>query len=208
MSDLESVRKAHRTVDRYLVLAQEQGARKGIVPSCRRGCFACCYEPVYAERREAALALEAAEALPEEERAEIRERIRTWMDAIKASAILQAETPHVADYRKLRLPCPFLKDGECRIYADRPMGCRTHFAVGPREACEDDGRRLGQQFMYVPDILTGPMFEILDGPGSLVMDHFGLFLGEILLGEKVESASRSMLVVRGDQQEIFTRGKG
>lgn len=34
-----------------------------------------------------------------------------------------------------RRPCPFLKDGACSVYADRPMACRSFFSVTDPDAC-------------------------------------------------------------------------
>jgi Fe-S-cluster containining protein len=46
-------------------------------------------------------------------------------------------------------PCPFLREGRCRIYRHRPFGCRTFFcdrrqgpARFPREAIADIARRI------------------------------------------------------------------
>jgi len=197
------VARAIERLDKFLVLVLEKGKNEGFIPTCRRGCSACCSEPVYVERREAEHVIEAMKKLPQEEQDAIMDRLRVWLDKIRGQDILKQRQPDVIEYRKLRLPCPLLnqKNGDCLVYANRPMGCRLHFAIGPRENCEDDAKRRDQTYMYVQDPMLGPILELLDGkPGDILMEHLGLHLAEILLGEKVESESRSLFRI--------TNGKG
>lgn len=202
---LERIRDAHEKTDRDLATVFAQPQNKSVALTCSKGCSACCSEPVYAERREAELAAHAIEAMPHTEREEAKARLRAWLERMKAAPeILAQEQPHVMPYRKLGLSCPLLKDQLCSIYKDRPWGCRLHYAVGPRENCEDDAKRLTQSYAYVPDVLSqrSTLSLLGNGDGSLEMEHFGLLLAEIVLGERVESASRSMIKV------TFTDRKG
>ena len=41
------------------------------------------------------------------------------------------------DYYTLRLPCPFLENEACSIYADRPAACRELLVTSPAELCQD-----------------------------------------------------------------------
>jgi Fe-S-cluster containining protein len=43
--------------------------------------------------------------------------------------------PQGRAYFSLRLPCPFLEDGACSIYDDRPLACREHLVTSPPENC-------------------------------------------------------------------------
>jgi Fe-S-cluster containining protein len=38
-------------------------------------------------------------------------------------------------YFRMHLPCGFLEDGECTIYADRPLVCRQYMVTSPAEHC-------------------------------------------------------------------------
>jgi len=38
-------------------------------------------------------------------------------------------------YRELGIPCVFLKDKKCLIYAVRPTNCATYYSYGPAEKC-------------------------------------------------------------------------
>lgn len=51
------------------------------------------------------------------------------------------EPGHVAEYIaqwKRRIPCAFLRDGLCTIYAVRPLVCRNAHAVGTADRCYGD----------------------------------------------------------------------
>jgi Fe-S-cluster containining protein len=37
----------------------------------------------------------------------------------------------------LRTPCPFLEEGSCSIYAQRPLVCREYLVTSPAERCSD-----------------------------------------------------------------------
>ena len=39
-------------------------------------------------------------------------------------------------YAALKLPCPFLSDGLCTIYEQRPTACREHIVTGSPSLCE------------------------------------------------------------------------
>jgi len=195
---LERMREAHAQTDRDLALALKTPSAEKLTVTCGKGCSACCSEPVYAERREAELAAQAIGKMPYPQREATKARIREWLERIKeAPEILAQETPHVLVYRQLRLPCPLLQGALCSIYQDRPWGCRLHTAVGPRENCEDDSKRLSQLYAYVPDALTQKSSLVVLGGdgGELEMEHFGLLLAELVLGERVESAGRTLYKV-------------
>ncbi|MEM9557950.1 MAG: YkgJ family cysteine cluster protein [Acidobacteriota bacterium] len=81
---------------------------------CRTGCDACCRSLAEPLRLTAAewRRLEAGlEALPPEERSTVEARL--------ADAARGSERPHI---------CPFLdrRRGRCRVYAHRPIACRTY----------------------------------------------------------------------------------
>ncbi len=79
--------------------------------------------------------------------------------------------------RDERRPCPLLSDsGRCRIYASRPLGCRTFFCQGaeapfgartksPRDAASALGRRIADlSARFAPlDPLPRPLTRSLAG---------------------------------------------
>lgn len=188
-------------VDRAIAAIFEHGTTpdgRKVRPTCAKGCSACCYEPVYAERSEAQLLASAVLRLPADVRARVLVRAKAWATRFRASPLLKEERPAVMAYRALRLPCPLLEGGECLVYDDRPFGCRAHVAFGPREGCEDDAKRPDQVFMENNDFMAGAITALAaglarDGRAELLMDHLGALLAEAMLGERVESEARRLL---------------
>lgn len=89
---------------RRLYLAME-GISKAVAPyvACRSGCASCCHYTVHLYPVEAELI---------EKRTGHRR-------------LAKPEAP--GDFHGL--PCPFLIQGRCGIYEDRPIACRKHFAM-------------------------------------------------------------------------------
>lgn len=206
----EIVRVSYKVFDQRLADLLKRGVdQHGQRPNppCKKGCFACCDEPVYVERREAELIVETIRAMPPEEQERITSLLRQAVEKLKAAPdVLKADEPHVLKYRALKITCPLLKDGACSIYPDRPFGCRAHIALRPSAFCEDDAKRLQQQYMVIPDPINGLLAAIMScDNGVLEMEHLILFLSELLLGESIESGSRQMVVPPGGpkSQEMF-----
>jgi Fe-S-cluster containining protein len=45
-------------------------------------------------------------------------------------------------YAGLKIACPFLRDGLCTIYKQRPFVCREHFVTGPPGGCHAISREM------------------------------------------------------------------
>jgi len=88
-------------------LADQLGpATQGIAP-CRDGCAHCCHTPVLLSRVE-------AEVIAKETGATLQTpRDRSMMNRTNRAYI--------------GVPCPFLRESRCSIYASRPFVCRTHY---------------------------------------------------------------------------------
>lgn len=74
--------------------------------ACRKGCNHCCHIPVALTMSEARL---------------IGKRIGIKPEELEAGTV-NTEREYGED-----LPCPFLVQGECAIYAHRPLACQWHF---------------------------------------------------------------------------------
>ena len=84
--------------------------------ACRRGCDACCRQPVGVSRIEAARLAAAAAARPAAARAAL------------AATVAGATAARAAGDDGA--PCGALAaDGACQLYADRPLVCRSHGLV-------------------------------------------------------------------------------
>lgn len=186
MSDL--INKAHRLFDEKLLRTRQTYAAAGrpVVFSCTKGCFACCVEPVYTSKNEAEHVISS---IPPEELEGVKRRTQEWVDKAVASGILQEATPNVYRYRPLKLWCPLLKDGQCLVYKNRPLGCRGHNALGPQEWCGDDKLRKKQRFANMPHIVNEAFMVIVSEGPDIHCDNLVVFMAEALLGIKVESSS-------------------
>ncbi|MDP3427521.1 MAG: YkgJ family cysteine cluster protein [Humidesulfovibrio sp.] len=119
--------------------------------SCARGCGTCCNQLVMLGEAEALALLRTLRALPEERQASITGRFRAGLDRLESTGLLPelyaAFTREAhnsrrlaemqAAYWKLALPCPFLDDDACGIYAERPLICRQYAMTTPPAACKD-----------------------------------------------------------------------
>ncbi|TCK36703.1 putative zinc- or iron-chelating protein [Paraburkholderia sp. BL8N3] len=90
-------------------LADDMMALNGENVACKRGCSHCCHIAV---------------AIMPQEAQVIGSRIRrTPRDDVKLRASF-------ADFDfGYHNPCTFLKEGECSIYANRPLACRVHYSL-------------------------------------------------------------------------------
>jgi Fe-S-cluster containining protein len=96
-------------------------------PACRRGCSFCCYGFVAATAPEIFFLARHINARGADEVAGIVARLR---EATAALAGLDKAARH-----RRRRPCAFLVDGECSVYAARPLACRA-FASLSVERCK------------------------------------------------------------------------
>jgi maleate isomerase len=148
---LDEVLPLLRKIDDYAVGLAIQGTEAAGKPvSCSKGCTACCWQRIPVTPPEAYALLRLVENLPEPRRADIlarfADRARRLRDAgladrslaIEGAGVVTAEQLRdAARYLQLGLPCPFLEDGACSIYEDRPFVCREYLVTSPAEHCND-----------------------------------------------------------------------
>jgi len=170
---VEPVARAHRGFDRFVADYLKEA---GIRPSCRRGCFFCCFGWVEASLGEAERVLQAASPA-------IRERARREGER-RARLLRRAKNdPRLPERHFLsRTPCPFLAGGRCAVYEERPLACRgvltdlepAYCAPGANRALKGralkryrsrlDPRRHGpEHYLRVPKAEAGRrFFRLLD----------------------------------------------
>lgn len=59
------------------------------------------------------------------------------------------------DQLKIRVACPFLKDGSCKVYEARPMGCRIYLSSSAR-SCKQEFDQPGNQ-KSIPELYEFPL---------------------------------------------------
>jgi maleate isomerase len=150
---LDEVLPLLRTIDDHAVdLTVKRTETAGKTVSCSKGCAACCRaQPVPVTPPEAFALLRLVENLPEPRRADVRarfaDRVKRLRDAGLADWFLHINgagdvtTAQLRDaakrYFRLGLACPFLEDGACSIYEDRPFVCREYLVTSPPAHCND-----------------------------------------------------------------------
>ncbi len=114
--------------------------------SCRKGCAACCRQPIPLAEIETHQIAELVESMPEPQRTEIKKRFEDawhhfteigWFDRLDAAATASHEERQklTAEYYHENVPCPFLENESCSIHENRPLVCREYLVTSPAEYC-------------------------------------------------------------------------
>jgi Fe-S-cluster containining protein len=119
---------------------------QGQTISCRRGCGACCRQPVPVALSEAHALARLVANLPEPRRSQVRSRFAAAVERLATSEMLeqfqQLKQPSREEIRAvglgyfaLAVACPFLEDESCSIHPDRPLACREYLVTSPAAEC-------------------------------------------------------------------------
>jgi len=148
---LDELLPLFRAIDDAVVeLAVRRAEAAGNTVSCRKGCSACCEaQPVPVTPPEAYALRLLVDRLPEPRRGITRERFTDHVAKLDAAGLKSAFLTRdpaldaaqardlAARYFKLGIVCPFLEDGACGIYEERPFVCRQYLVTSPAELCAD-----------------------------------------------------------------------
>jgi len=155
--------------------------------ACRKGCLACC-------RHLIPLSVPEAFRLNEEIAAATgRRRESVWKTCLHAARqILDRKPPiplmpQTAEaspassvdlnlvskwYRDFKLDCPFLHNGVCTIYEQRPLACREHYVTGSAKACREE--------RCCPEVLEMPV-QVPNALGKLASELEGTSVEAVIL---------------------------
>jgi Fe-S-cluster containining protein len=133
---------ADRVVDAGVQSAEARGEHI----SCKKGCGACCRQPVPIAEVEARDLRRVVEEMPEPRRSEVRARFAAARQRLVESGMLErlerrgqwndGEGRQVGlDYFSLGIACPFLEEESCSIHPQRPVACREYLVTSPAEEC-------------------------------------------------------------------------
>lgn len=125
---------------------------QGKVPSCQKGCAACCRMLVPLSAPEAFAVRDWVRSRPAEQQGRIIARFTETRVQLLAHGIWQqlSELCEAVDqasdealdevnrrYYALRMACPFLEEETCTIYDERPAACRELLVTSPADRCAD-----------------------------------------------------------------------
>ncbi|HMS82948.1 MAG TPA: YkgJ family cysteine cluster protein [Nitrospira sp.] len=127
-------------------------AEQGRVPSCQKGCAACCRMLVPLSVPEAFAVHDWVRSRPAEQQGRIVARFAeakvrllakgVWQQLSELCEVSDHTSDEVADevnhrYYALRMACPFLEEEACTIYDERPAACRELLVTSPADQCDD-----------------------------------------------------------------------
>lgn len=103
--------------------------------TCREGCSHCCTLPASASLPEAAAIVDFLSSRADWPR--VRPQLERALAAnLEAMGTIALGAPEArAAFFSKQVPCVFLADGRCSVYAVRPAVCRYHVVVSPPENC-------------------------------------------------------------------------
>ena len=129
-TDVDACVDLARRVNGLAIQAFEAFRDGGI--ACRVGCSFCCHLRVMVRPHEAiALYRELGSGIPKAQAAQVRQRV------LDTAAQVRRLGPQA--HAAARLPCAFLVDGSCSVYAARPLACAGFHSLD-RGRCEQDYR--------------------------------------------------------------------
>lgn len=133
-------------------MEQRRLLEAGQTVSCQKGCAACCRMLVPVSAPEAFALANTIDGLEQNERNRLLAQLDLAQQRLARAGLLKqlsslAESPDsISDeaaeslnrsYYALRMPCPFLDNEACSIYADRPAACRELAVTSPATECQD-----------------------------------------------------------------------
>ena len=120
--------------------------------SCAAGCGTCCRQLVPVTLPEVGFLQRVVADQPRERHEQIRDAAERADDALvrrgfgAADGLCEHDEHGArilgARWFDLALPCPFLVEERCSIYAQRPLACREYLVTSPSAACTTPGRGL------------------------------------------------------------------
>ncbi len=130
----------------FIEMGANEVKSSGKTISCEKGCAACCYQAIPLAEIEAYNIAQVVENLPEPRRVNIEKRFDDasrhfheigWFQKLDECALLPKEERQkiVMEYFYENVPCPFLEEGACSIYENRPLACREYLVTSPAENC-------------------------------------------------------------------------
>ncbi len=130
-------------IDRLVGLAARREQSSGRAISCRSGCAACCRHLVPVSAPEAWLLDDLLTGAPPERRVALALRFADTEGRLRQAGLrARLEHPDADEagdlstrYFALALPCPYLENEACSIYAQRPSACREYLVTSPAQHC-------------------------------------------------------------------------
>jgi len=144
--------------DAITAIATARAKAQGREISCRPACGACCRQAVPVAPIEAVHLAGLVESLPEDRRRAVEARFAAALARLEEAGLLDPAGASSRDgfkseepdrpwswpeasrrYFRVGVPCPFLENESCSIYAERPSVCREYHVTSPPSLCASLG---------------------------------------------------------------------
>ncbi len=137
----------HQLANTVADLAEHKAEAQAQRISCRKGCAACCRQPVPLAEAEIHYLVNIVAQQPEPRRSELLRRFHTaashfqetgWLEAYARCTDAQELKGIVREYFNQRVACPFLEEESCSIHPQRPVACREYLVTSDPLHCAAD----------------------------------------------------------------------
>lgn len=78
-------------------------------------------------------------------------RIQAFSSSMPIENIIEVTRPLSMRYLEMEIPCPFLVNNICLIYAVRPFPCSGQYSVSPPDWCAPASEKKAEIYQLVPD---------------------------------------------------------
>lgn len=137
--------------------------------SCQKGCSACCNYLVPLSLSEVFQTKKELAAMPADYCRTILQRSVNSTKKILGTGFTKLQCSSTSNqyeisklnewYAELNISCPFLENGSCGIYEQRPLACREHLVIGNPNICKSKPG-------YEPEVASAPV-SVLEALGQL-----------------------------------------
>ncbi|HAL45256.1 MAG: hypothetical protein A2Y12_11195 [Planctomycetes bacterium GWF2_42_9] len=150
LSDI--VQPARKLSNEVVLAHQEQIELKGQKVPCKKGCCSCCSSLIPMSVPEVFRLLEDFLEMPNEKsNSLLRNCIQSAQQILNKTRQNEClknfaekgkdKTNQISDwYGELGIVCPFLTDGICSIYEERPLACREHIVSDTSTSCKKNSK--------------------------------------------------------------------
>jgi len=147
MALYELVPMAYELTNILVKRAKMKKERAGRQISCKAGCGSCCSQMVPLSPPEAFHLMNILDSVPHAQRSILFKELDRIAGQLKDKKMIEGLLdPEYHDepvlkiakqYFYLNMPCPFLREGSCFIYPNRPIACREYNVTSPPAWCSD-----------------------------------------------------------------------
>jgi len=194
----------------YTALEKKLAATGGRI-TCRKGCTYCCFHYISVPLAHGIVIVDDLYGRKNLLRTFIRNyerwrhkgnaisktldetRVRAFSSSMSIHEIIAVTRPLSMRYLESNIPCPFLEEEACLIYAVRPLPCSGQFSVSPPERCSPDAAEEAVIHQLVADDEDLLKFLELAGPRLMVYEMTLPTLIYRLLTEGASSMIRACL---------------